>query len=428
MASIPLGLIPLATFTTLALLASLFLASITTEILKVLQVRMYGAVTRVAGRAAVWVRFLGTIIFFAAFYFLYFALYHSVSLASVTESIASVQKMLWFIPYLWPSVVLSAFTSGLGVEATVLSFASLAFIYVLTLAAVRLNARFGMYEAPAITVSRGEYTPKASMLGRLGLSPLETAVIKKDFKAFTRRQELMFIFIFPIFSVIVALIAASASMVNVGQGPMPPWFRAIMFFWLTMIPGPMIAISLGQIAVGTEGGSVWYIHSSPITARSLVRAKQAFVMLFSMVAMSVSFVVGLLFTPPQAEVVTISMVETVLLIISLSTVALSFGIKGADFREFPRPRMIRPLWNFVNLIVCLLLAFCIVLPVIPYGLKVFFGTMQAPAPMSISLPASYIYVALPMSGIIAFVATYAFHRIAIKNAEEFLSQQRGVED
>jgi threonine/homoserine efflux transporter RhtA len=92
-------------------------------------------------------------------------------------------------------------------------------------------------------------------------------------------------------------------------------------------------------------------------------------------------------------------------------VSLTFGIKGADFREFPRPRMIRPLWSFINGMVCLVLGLAILSPIIPYGLKILFD---------IALPESYLYMALPLSGVIASVVTYVFRRIALKNAEEFL--------
>ena len=160
---------------------------------------------------------------------------------------------------------------------------------------------------------------------------------------------------------------------------------------------------------------MWHIFSSPITARSLVRAKYAFVMYFSTAIMSVCFVVSGLFAPPLMEVVIISLIEAMLLIISLS-----FGIKGFDFPKFPRPRMIRAKYSVINLIVCILLALAIVSPIIPYSLKILLEAIQAPAAISISLSESYRYIGSLISGVIAFVVTYMFHRITVKNAEEFL--------
>ena len=70
--SIPNGLILQALLTMLALFAAAFMASATTESLRILQVRFIGAVYKSSGRAAVWVRFIGSILFFIIFYILYF--------------------------------------------------------------------------------------------------------------------------------------------------------------------------------------------------------------------------------------------------------------------------------------------------------------------------------------------------------------------
>jgi hypothetical protein len=417
LASIPLGLVPLAVFTTLALLGSLFLASVTTEVFKILQVRISGALTKAAGRAAIWVRLLGSILFFIIFYLAYFSLYYNVSLPALIESISGGQRILWFIPYLWLGIALSAFVNGLVLEIIIFSLASLALIYFLFLAAVRLNVRFGLYEEPSITISHGPYIPRAGLLGRLGFSSMEAAIIRKDFKAFTRRRELMYIFIMPIVFTIVPLFSA---MRGAGGGPLPSAFYSFLFAYLTLLPGTLMTVTLGSFIIGSEGGGVWYIYSSPISAKSLVKAKYFFAALFSFAITLVCFFISVLLTSPSLQIIAIGLTEAILLIFSLGMVSLTFGIKGADFREFPRPRMIRPLWSFINGLVCLLLALAIVSPIIPYGLKILFDAIQAPATISIPLPESYLYVALPLSGVIASVITYVFHKIAVKNAEEFL--------
>lgn len=416
-ASVFLRLVPLAVFTTLGLLASVFLASATTEILKILQVRISGAVTKVAGRAAIWIRLLGSILFFIVFYMIYFSLYN-VSPLTLLEMVTSGQRMVWFIPYVWPGMTLAYFVTGLGAETAVFSLASIGFVCVLFLAAVRLNSRFGLYEAPAIRVSRGVYMPRAGVLGRLGFSSLESAMMRKDFKALTRRRELMYIFIFPIIFTVMPLI----SLMRAGAEPMPPALHSFLFAYLTLLPGALMVMMMGSWMVGLEGGSVWYIYSSPITARSLVKSKYSFAVLFSLAVTLVCSIVGGLLVVPSTKMAAVCLVEVVFLILSLGMVSLSFGIRGADFRELPRPRMIRPKWSIINGIVCILLALTIVSPIIPYALKLFLEAIQAPTPISISLPEPYLYAALPISWAIASVIAYVFYRIALKNAEEFLKK------
>jgi hypothetical protein len=403
--SVPLGLVPFAVFTMFALLASLFLASVTTEVLKILQIRISGALTKAAGRAAIWVRLLGSIVFFVIFYLIYFSLYYNVS--SLIGSISGGQRILWFIPYLWLGIALSAFTSSLVLETIIFSLASLVFIYVLFLAAVRLNIKFGLYEEPSIKISRGAYVPRVGLLRKLGFSLAEAAIMRKDFKAFTRRRELMYIFIMPI----VFIIGPIFSSMGGATGDFAFPFKSFLFFYLTVLPGALMTIVLGGFIIGSEGGSVWFIYSSPISARSLLKVKYFFVTLFSFVITLVCFCVGVLLTSPSLEMVAVGLIEGILLVFSLSIVSLTYGIKGADFGELPRPKLIRPLWSFINVIACLFLALAIVSPIIPYGLKIMFN---------IALPESYLYLALPSSSVIAFIVTYVFRRIALRNAEEFL--------
>jgi hypothetical protein len=407
-ASIPLGLVPLAAFTMFALLASLFLASVTTEILKILQVRISGALTKIAGRAAIWVRLLGFILFFVIFYLIYFSLYYNVSIPSLIGSISGGQRILWFIPYLWLGIALSAFASGLVMEIVIFSLASIGFIYLLFLAAIRLNVRFGLYEEPSIKISRGAYVPRTGLLGKLGFSYAEAAIMRKDFKAFTRRRELMYIFIMPIVFIIVPIFS---SMRSTGGESLPSAFSSFLFVYLTILPGALMTISLGGFIIGSDGMGVWCIYSSPISAKNLVKAKYFFVTLFSFAITLVCFFVAFFLTFPSLEMIAVGLTEGILLVISLCMVSLTFGIKGADFRELPRPRMIRPLWSFVNGLVCLLLGLAIISPIIPYALKIVFD---------IALPESYLYMALPLSGVIASVLTYVFRRTVLKNAEEFL--------
>jgi hypothetical protein len=70
--SVFIGQIPIAVLTSLAVFAAAFMASAATEILRVLQVRFIGAVYKSSGRAAVWVRFAGSLLFFIVVYIVYF--------------------------------------------------------------------------------------------------------------------------------------------------------------------------------------------------------------------------------------------------------------------------------------------------------------------------------------------------------------------
>jgi len=407
-ASIFLDEVPLAVFAIFTLLASAFLASTTTEIFRVLQVRLIGAVYKSSGRAAVWVRFLGSLLFLIAFYVVWFALTSGAGTIALIEMFAGAQESVWFVPYVWLGVALASFMGGLLAQTIMFSLASLLFILVLFYVAVRLNARFGLYEPPAITVSRGAYVPKVGLLGRLGFSSLEAGVIRKDFKAFTRRRELMYIFIMPLVFILMPLMQFSGAM---GR-PVPPEASTFLFAWVLLIPGAIMAVMLGLMMVGEEGGSIWHFYSSPITAQSLVKCKYAFVTIFSCVVMLVCGVVGILVARPSPSIAAASLIESIFLIFALGAVSLRAGVRGADFVEVPRPRMIRPMTALVNVIACFVLASAILSPLIPYGV----ATMGLPLP----LPKIDLHIALLVSGVIASAITYVFYRMAVKSTKEFL--------
>ncbi len=112
------------------------------------------------------------------------------------------------------------------------------------------------------------------------------------------------------------------------------------------------------------------------------------------------------------KVMFVALLESIFLLLTISAVSLADGIKGADFNEIPRPRMIRVEWSFLNLFFCLLTGVAVLAPFIP---TVFSGLIPF-------IPALDLYVATAISGLIAAALTLVFYRLCIKNADELLSK------
>ena len=409
-----LGIIPLAIFTIFALLASAFLASITTEIFRVLQVRLVGAVYKSSGKAAIWVRFLGSLLFLVIFYLVWFAFTSGTGSVAIIEALAGAQSAIWFIPYVWLGMALVFFASGLFVHTMIFSSASLLFIILLFYIAIRLNVKFGLYEPPAITVSHGAYVPKVGFWGKLGFSSLEAAIMRKDFKAFTRRRELMYIFIMPIVFIIMPLMQFSGML---GQ-PVLTEASFVFVAFVLLMPGALMAVILGMTVIGAEGQPVWHFYASPITANSLVKCKYAFLTFFSLAVTSICSVVGILIARPSLSFAVASLIESILLIFALGAVSLGAGIRGADFVEIPRPKMVRPLTALVTMLVGFILALVILAPYALYAFTLRGTPVSIPVP--IPLPMIDLHIALTISTVIAVIITYVFYRIALKNARDFL--------
>ena len=411
--SVFIGQIPIAVLTSLAVFAAAFMASAATEILRVLQVRFIGAVYKSSGRAAVWVRFAGSLLFFIVVYIVYFYVTSGGAL-TVIQIIASAQTAAWFVPFVWLGVSLYYFTMANLLLGFAFIGLSILFIAGLFFLATLLNRRFGLYEPPAITVSRGVYAPKTGFLGKLGFSTVEAALLRKDLRAFTRRRELMTIFIVPIVIIIVPL------MQSFGQSEAMPTQVSTIFLAVTfLLPALVMAMSLGSFMIGEEGQSVWRIYASPISAKSLVKSKYLFIVFFSLIVLAVTGILGFVIYQPSLRYTIVACLEAVFLVFAIGTISLSNGISGADFTETPRPRMIRVSSSFINLVACLLAGAAILASLFPYVLSSMLSGFMPDLLGGLILDP---FLALVVSAVIAVVLTVAFYRIAINNARELLTK------
>ena len=393
----------------LAMLGAAFVASATTEVVRILQVRFVGAVYKSTGRGAVWVRFVGSITFFIVFYVIYFYITSGANALYFVEAVASMQSAIWVVPYVWFGVTLFFLAGGFIVQGVAFFVLSVLFMAGLFLLGTALNRRFGLYEPPAITISRGVYVPKTGVLGRLGFSTVESALIRKDFKAFTRRRELIGTFIVPI----VFLLIPIMSTFNAARSTsIPTELPLFMFALTTVFPVAIMAMSMGNFMTGEEGQNIWRIYASPISAKNFVKSKYAFLLFLSLAVLPLTGAVGFLIYQPSLNVAVTFILEAVFLAVPVGLLSLANGIKGADFTEVPRPRMIRSEWSLINMLVCGGVGLAVLAPLLPYVIVEFTGIQ---AGLFLNLP-----MAIVLSAVISAVLTGVFYRLALGNAKEFL--------
>ena len=403
-----IGLVFPAVLASLAMVAAAFMASATTEIFRILQVRFIGAVYKSSGRAAIWVRFAGSLVFFLLFYIAYFSVIYGSGALTFIQAIASTQNAIWFVPFVWLGIMLFHLTSGSVLLGLLFLALSLLFIAGLFFLGVWLNGRFGLYEPPAITVTRGVYSPKTGLLGKLGFSTSEAALIRKDLKAFTRRRELMTIFIGPIVVVLVPLFQ-SVGQVDSGVS------SQLSFLWVGLtflLPASIISMSLGNFMIGEEGQAVWRIYAAPFSARSLVKSKYSFIIMFAFIVLAITGTIGAVLYQMSLRAMIVAVFEAVFLVFALGAVSLASGIKGADFNEVPRPRMIRVGWGFINFFACFLSGLAVISPLLAYLLSRLIPGFGLSDP----------YIAVIISGAISAVITVIAYRLCLSNASELLSK------
>jgi hypothetical protein len=172
---------------------------------------------------------------------------------------------------------------------------------------------------------------------------------------------------------------------------------------------------MGNLMIGEEGGAIWRIYSAPISAKSLVKSKYFFIVFFSVLVTAITGIVGVAIFHPTLRTGLVALIESLLMVLALGSLSLSSGIKGANFTELPRPRMIRTMWAIINLIVCLLAALAILAPIVTYA-------FTRLLPFVFIKPLIDLYPAVGVSAVIAVIIAFFAYRMALKNARELLTK------
>jgi hypothetical protein len=405
------GLILQALLTAVIMAAAAFMASALTEILRIIQVRLTGAVYKSSGRGAIWVRLVSTLAFFIVFYVFY--IYVTQGFTSFISNLTAIQNAGWYVPFIWLALLLSYAINGVVLQTLLYLALSAAFIAGLYYLAVGLNTRFGLYEPPAITVQKsGIYAPKAGLLGKLGFSTAEAAIFQKDIRAFTRRRELIGIFIAPIIMIIVPVMN-SLGIINNGAGAPEATliFTAIIFF----LPAGFMAMLLGEVLIGEEGQAVWRIYASPVSAKNLVKSKYLFTVLLSIIILLISSVIGIFLYRPNLQLTIMCFLETVLLVLSLSAVSLAIGFKGPDFSQTRKQRMIRQEWSLIGVLACGVAGGGVLAPV---GVTYFLLPLLTGA----AVATTTLAISITISAVIAIVVSAVFYKVDIDIARGFLKK------
>jgi hypothetical protein len=406
------GLILQALLTILILFAAAFLASSITEILRVLQVRFTGAVYKSSGRAAIWLRLTGSLLIIVIFYIIYFYVISGTN--TFITNLTAAQNGAWYVPFVWLALIISYIAKGLFLQSLLFLTLSALLIAGLYYLAVELNKRFGLYEPPAITIQKsGIYAPKTGLLGKLGFSNVEAAIIRKDLRAFTRQSDKVIgIFIAPIIMIIIPLMQSIGVTSGSAASQANPIFTGMIF----LLPAGFMAMLLGEVLIGEEGQAVWRIYASPVSPKNLVKSKYFFVTLFSTIILLISGTIGTIFYHPSTQDTIAAFLETFIVVLAVGSISLAIGFKGADFSETRRARMIRQEWSLIGLIVCAIAGAAVLAPLIPYLIASF-------APSLIpGLTASSFNLAISViiSGVISLAITAVFYRINIGLAQDLL--------
>ena len=218
----------------------------------------------------------------------------------------------------------------------------------------------------------------------------------------------MGIYFLPIIIVIISIFY-SFGFNNSGGGPSNILIWSSVIF---LVPACGMAMLLGQVLIGEEGQAVWRIYASPISAKNLVKSKFFLTIIFSVIILFVTGIIGIVVFHPTLRKAIVAMIEAFFMSIAIASVSLQIGFRGPDFSGTRRARMIRQEWSLIGSIVGVITGGAVFAPVFAqYLLTLVFGTTVSTLNYAIGVV---------ISGVISSVITFIFYRININSAREFL--------
>jgi hypothetical protein len=274
-----------------------------------------------------------------------------------------VQGALYF-PLVWPSLAVASFLQDNLLSASLYVFLTFLLGALFFLACARLRQAYWAPVPVSVRLSTATYAPRVGFLGRLGLNPAESAIVRKDFRSLSRRREMARFLAIPI------VIVASMLIPSLMSSERPASSSGVLFWVFPLIFGVgVFALFASIISVGQEGSAVWNLYSSPLSPKEFVRAKvTANVVLSLPVAIAFWLGITLLGHVSFKSSLAILLILTALILVE-SFVGFALAVKYPDFSETIRSRFIRLTGMLTGMLFGMAIAGIILAP---YGMYVLF--------------------------------------------------------
>ena len=243
----------------------------------------------------------------------------------------------WFIPLLWPSLTMLRYIFSDVMGTLIYAGLSSVLVLVVFLGGVKARAMNWVPAPVSYRLKPVEFkSSRRGILGSLGFSVFESALIRKDFKSLIRRRETLTQLAIPVMVTITFLIAQSGMI----GGSAPPEGVKYFFIGNMLFVSVILGMSLSIISLGQEGGAFQVLQITPLEPRSITRAKilHAFIpsfLLMSVIFYSIFSLIGDPVITAGAFLLGITGVFDVVL------VSMIIGAHYVDFTEVPRHRFVR---------------------------------------------------------------------------------------
>jgi len=337
-------------------LMSAFLGAFVLEAVRALMNRTSGVLGG-RGRVALYLRMVLSLLLMASFYLLY----NTETLFRIVSWFSGNVNRAWFVPLLWPSLVVISFMRAdilgvLGFSVLSLATTSLAFVV-----SARLRSR---YWAPA-PVSYRLGSSGVSITGRgafgvLGFSAPVAALIRKDLRSLVRRREMWRVIIMPFLFVMYMFINADYRFL--WDPTLSPLERTGTLAGFSIV-ALFFALYMALASMGQEGDSFDNLRGPPLTAWQITKAKVAASFIPAAFLFSLLLLVLLAVIRPPWEMAVVFAVVGALLVLEAALCGMIGGAKYPSFREAPQALFYTPLGSVISMLILLVAALGTIAPI-----------------------------------------------------------------
>ena len=383
-------------------LFALFIGGLLVEMLRATLNRVSSSMLGRSRRGALALRLVVSI-FVIVMFQLFF---NPLVLLGTLTAFTSLASAAAFLPFVWPSEVISYVLAGSYSLAGAFFVLTVSFTTFLLFLATKVRGRFWSPYPVTVSVSSAVYAPRIGTLARFGFSSVESALIRKDIKGLTRRREMVPYLAIPFVMIFVILIPQFTSGALVSKAPAGAF--AFPLFFVSAV----FALIFSAVSVGQEGKAILNVYSFPVSPKAFLRAKATLAGAFSLAIALFMIVLSNFLAPLDTPNLLAMVVLAPTLAFEETLVGLGFGVRYPDFADRPRPRFVRPLGMLIALPLGLVLMVVTLSPILV-------GLVAAGLPFSLG---SLFEVLVAAAFVFAVVTSILFYRWALSGATGLLRE------
>jgi hypothetical protein len=336
---------------------SLFWGSLIVEMLRAVMNRISSSVYRRSGKLGLVLRLTMLILILVVVQLAFNPYILTLSLQIIVTGVS----LTWFVPMVWPSIVIMSLLSSSSVYSMLFTVASLLFTFMLFKGAIFLRTRYWSPLPTTISLSSSTvYNPQGRSF--LWLSPMSSMVASKDMKSFSRRKDMSRFLAIPVLLIISFLIPS----ITVNE----PGFSILGSGVGLMLLGEIsciLPVMLSSIGIGQEGKSVTNIYILPISLADIIAGKLFLPLIISGAAALTVAVMMQILSPVSSLHFTMILMVTILSVVANCYAGLGAGSRYPDFTIGPKARYVTMTGFLIAFVIGIVSTGSIFLPLFIYS-------------------------------------------------------------